>query len=137
MSCFASALPAAACPVTACRPWQMGFSHVCHLFRASSLLLWLPAQATPAEQAAARGGKSRQERGGMQLPQEPQKHYIQNTLNAALRLNAAELVLSFTERKPATAGLLTTFNCSSLPFGPRTAVQGSPKAEQHVAPCLF
>lgn len=64
-------------------------------------------------------------------------HYIQNTLNAALRLNAAELVLSFTERKPATPGLLTTFSCSSLPFGPRTAVQGSPKAEQHVAPCLF
>lgn len=68
----------------------MGFGHVCHLFRAS--LPFSGHQLKPGQLSWQlwRVGRAGKKGEGMQLPQEPQEHYIQSTLNAAWRLNAAD-----------------------------------------------
>lgn len=121
--CSASALPAAACLATACRPWQMGFSHVCHLLRAPLPFSGHKLKPHQLSRQLWKVGRASKKGEGMELPQEPQEHYIQNTLNSAWRLNAAELVLPLTGREPATPALLTTFNCSC--FHAHTTAQAS------------
>lgn len=89
----------------------MGFGHVCHLLRDL-----YPSLATSSSHASWAGSCEgwEESKKGEGMEQEPQEHHIQNTLNAAWRLNAAELVLPFTGREPAIPALLTTSNCSSL-----------------------
>lgn len=92
----------------------MGFGHVCHLFRASLPFSGHQLKPRQLSQQLRKVGRASRKGEGLELPQEPQEHFIQNTLNAAWRLNTAELVLPFTGREPAAPALLTTFHCSCL-----------------------
>lgn len=92
----------------------MGFGHVCHLFRASLPSSGHQLKPHQLSRQLRRVGRTGKKGEGMEQPQKPQEHFIQNTLNAAQRLNTVELVLPFTGREPATPALLTTFNCSCL-----------------------
>lgn len=103
----------------------MGFSHVCHLFRASLLFSGHQLKPHQLSRQLWRVGRAGKKGEGMELPQESQEHHIHNTLNAAWGVNAAELVLPFTGREPATPALLTTFNCSCL-CAPTTAQTSGP-----------